>query len=347
MQRSTSGAFASAAIAVLKNVGAGRCGPLRQDTNASSGTPTCTNRPIHVRRSVAMAVAVALTVFLGEYAQAEGVATPDQGKLLATGGFSQVEGSGGGGLPVWALITGYGTRDSYGANIHYTYIGTQDYMLNSPGVAVGLFERVELSYAYQQFKGTSAAFDGDKVSQNIFGLKVKLFGDAVYEQDNWLPQVAVGLQYKQNKGISGLEALGIYNPTDIGAKSNNGTDYYIVATKLFLEQNLLVSGALRFTKANQFGLAGFGGDLNNSYKAQFEGTLAYLATRQFAIGGEYRTMPHNLSIDNEQNVWDVFVAWYPTKHISVVAAYLELGPILSALNSTHQRGPYVSLQVGF
>ena len=41
------------------------------------------------------------------------------GKLTATGGVSQVEGAGGGG-PHQALITGYGSKDSYGANAHYT-----------------------------------------------------------------------------------------------------------------------------------------------------------------------------------------------------------------------------------
>jgi hypothetical protein len=44
----------------------------------------------------------------------------DGGRLLATGGVSQVEGTGGGGLANWALITGYGTRDGVGANLHYT-----------------------------------------------------------------------------------------------------------------------------------------------------------------------------------------------------------------------------------
>lgn len=42
----------------------------------------------------------------------------ESGKLLATGGVSQVEGAGGGGLSTWALITGYGTRDAVGGNVH-------------------------------------------------------------------------------------------------------------------------------------------------------------------------------------------------------------------------------------
>jgi len=300
-----------------------------------------------IRSGVRPILAIALVGCVVQSIQAEGLPPPDQGKFLGTGGFSQFEGTGGGGLAVWALITGYGTSDSYGANTHYTYIGTQDYKASSLGVAIGLFDRVELSYAKLELKGTAEAFNGDKATTDVFGVKVKLFGDAVYDQDRLVPQVSIGLQHKVSDGIHGLESLGIHYPTDIGAKSNNGTDYYIAATKILLAQNLLVNGAIRFTKANRFGLGGFGGDLNNSYQAQFEGTLAYLVTRKFAVGGEYRTMPHNLSIDGETNAWDLFVAWFPNKHFSVVASYADFGPILSTLNSTNQRGPYVSLQIGF
>ena len=127
-------------------------------------------------------------------------ALPDMGKFLATGGVSQVEGAGGGGIVPWALITGYGTRDSWGANAHYTYVKTQDYKLDTYGVAVGLSDRVELSLASQTFKGSLAPLDQLNIKQDIIGLKVKLVGDAVYEQDSWLPQIAVGAMYKDNKG---------------------------------------------------------------------------------------------------------------------------------------------------
>src|SRR6476661_2331581 len=71
-------------------------------------------------------------------AAAHGAQAQDMGKLLATGGVSQVEGAGGGGLTPWALITSYGTVDSYGANAHATRIQTSDYALSSYGVAVGI-----------------------------------------------------------------------------------------------------------------------------------------------------------------------------------------------------------------
>ena len=39
----------------------------------------------------------------------------DGGRLLATGGVTQLEGAAGGGIVPWAVIGGYGTRDEIGA----------------------------------------------------------------------------------------------------------------------------------------------------------------------------------------------------------------------------------------
>src|SRR4051812_189081 len=94
---------------------------------------------------------------------------PDMGKFLATGGVSQLEGAGGGGLTPWALITGYGTRDSYGANAHYTHVKTQDYSLGTYGVAAGIADRVELSLARQKFEGSLAPLDQLRIEQDIVG----------------------------------------------------------------------------------------------------------------------------------------------------------------------------------
>lgn len=271
---------------------------------------------------------------------------PDMGKLLATGGVSQVEGAGGGGIVPWALITGYGTRDSWGANAHYTYVHTQDYQLDTYGVALGIADRVELSLASQTFKGSLAPLDNLNLKQDIWGLKVKLMGDAVYEQDSWLPQVAVGVMYKDHKGVGGLGALGVTNVTQLGAQSDHGYDYYVAATKILLEQSLLLNLTLRATKANQMGLLGFGGDQGDSRRVMPEISAAYLVNRHVAVGAEYRRKPHNLGVDPEQAYVDAFVAWFPTKNVSVTAAYASLGKI-TVFNPKTQRGLYLSVQTGF
>lgn len=293
--------------------------------------------------SMLMALAITATA---TNATAQSQALPDMGKLLATGGVSQVEGAGGGGIVPWALITGYGTRDSWGANAHYTYVSTQDYKLDTYGVAIGLADRVELSVASQTFKGSLAPLDNLNIKQDILGVKVKLVGDAVYEQDNWLPQIAVGAMYKDNKGIKGLGALGVTNVTQLGAKDDKGYDYYVAATKILLEQSLLLNLTLRATKANQMGLLGFGGDQGDSRKIMPEVSAAYLINRHLAVGAEYRRKPHNLGVDPEKAYYDAFVAWFPTKHVSVTAAYANLGKI-TVFNPKTQRGLYLSVQTGF
>jgi hypothetical protein len=274
---------------------------------------------------------------------------PDSGKLPLTAGFNDVDGAGGAGLVPWALITGYGTTDSWGANAHYTAVQLRDFRLRDYGIAVGALDRVEASVAAQKFDVTGTALDGLSVSQHIYGLKLRVLGDAIYDQDSWVPQTAVGVEYKKNSGIGFGGLPGLVSPTQLGAGSDSGTDWYIAATKVYLAQSLLVNAALRYTKANQFGLLGFGGDRKSDRSVEFESTIAYVLTRKFAVGAEYRGKPHNLSVDDERAAWDAFAAWTPSRNLSIVAAYVSLGSILAPVThqSRDQHGAYLSLQAGF
>ena len=270
--------------------------------------------------------------------------TPDLGKLTATAGVIQVEGAGGGGLVPWATITGYGSRDSYGANAHVTYVGTQDYQLGSYGIAVGLADRVELSVARQRFTGSLAPLNNLRIEQDIYGAKVKLAGDIVYDQDSLMPQIAAGVMVKRNNGVTGLGA--VTSVKALGAASDAGIDYYLAATKLVLDQSLLFNLTIRATKANQMGLLGFGGDKGDRYQAMLEGSLAYLINRKLVVGAEYRMKPNNLSADNEKAYYDAFIAWFPSKNLSLTLAYVSLGDI-TVYNPKRQEGVYLSAQLGF
>jgi len=286
----------------------------------------------------------ALALYLGLAALASPAladALFDSGKLLATGGVSQVEGAGGGGLASWAMITGYGTRNGIGANLHYTAVPLPDYNLQTAGLAVGLYDRLELSYAWQGFDtqevgGALGLGRGFVFHQNIFGAKLKILGDAVYDQDSPMPQIAVGLQHKENDRAAVIHA--------VGGRNSTGTDFYMAASKLFLAESLLVNATLRATKANQFGLLGFGGNKHNDYTVQFEGSAAYLFSRQLAAGVELRTRPSNLSVAHEGEAWDLFAAYFFNKNLSLTAAYADLGNIVI---KNGQHGAYLSLQAGF
>jgi hypothetical protein len=289
-----------------------------------------------------IAACAALTVTAGTaQAQSWVPETRQGGKLLLTGGVSTIEGSGGGGLATWATTTGYGNRDGIGANIHATWVDLPDYEFRTWGAAVGLWDRVELSVARQEFDtgGTGALLGlgaGFTFGQDVYGLKVRLTGDAVYDQDTWMPQIAVGVQHKiaDQGAVIGL----------IGGQDDEGTELYVAATKLFLAESLLVSGTVRWTDANQTGLLGFGGDAEPDATAQFEGSIGYLLSPNLVIGAEYRTKPDNLSFAGEDDWMDVYAAWAFNKHISVTAAWVDLGSIATFED---QRGLYVSLQAGF
>ena len=260
-------------------------------------------------------------------------------RLLGTGGVMEIEGSGGGGLTPWALISGLGTDRELGASAFCTYLKPEYFSLSSCGVAAGAYDRIELSYARERFTLGDVA-PGQSINENVFGAKVRLFGDAVFDQDRWWPQVAAGVQYKQNEDFDSIPRL-------IGARHDDGTDFYLAATKVFLSgpfgRTWLLDATLRETRANQFGILGFGGDKNDSYSTEFEGSAAYLFSRDFAVGGEVRTKPDNLGIAREDDAWDVFAAYFINKHVSVTLAYLDLGNIVIKDN---QQGAYLSLQVG-
>ena len=262
------------------------------------------------------------------------------GKLLLTGGVSSIEGSGGGGIASWALITGYATRDGIGGNLHATRLALPDYQFTTYGAAAGFYDRVELSYARQEFdtQGTGAKLglgSGFTFHQVVLGAKLRVLGDAIYDQDSWVPQVAVGVQVKKaDRGV----VIGL-----LGGKHDQGVDWYVAASKVLLNQSLVLNGTVRATKANQTGLLGFGGPNNDSYQPQFEGSAALLVTRRLAIGVEYRTKPDNLGL-KEDDWMDIFAAFAINKTVSITAAYADLGTIATFGG---QRGLYLSLQAGF
>ena len=263
------------------------------------------------------------------------------GKLLLTTGVTTVEGSAGGGLATWSFIAGDETRDGIGVSAHATYVPLADFDLTSYGVAIGVFDRIELSYAHERFDtrlagGALGLGRGYTFGEDVFGAKLRLAGDAVYDQDRLLPQIAVGVQVKHSNRGATINAIG-------GAHAT-GADFYVSATKVLLARRLVLDATVRLTKANQFGLLGFGGDAQHRYSAQVEGSAGYLVTRRVLIGGEMRTKPDNLGFVREDDSYDLFVAYAPSHHLSLTAAYVDLGSIATF---SGQRGAYLSLQASF
>lgn len=260
------------------------------------------------------------------------------GKLLVTNGITSVDGAAGGGLASWAVIAGSETRNGIGGTIHATLLPLPDFDLTSFGGAIGIYDRIELSYARQRFNTRSAGANlglgqGFTFGQDILGAKVRIAGDAVWDQDLWLPQIAIGVQHKRANRGAVIHA--------VGGRSDTGTDFILSATKILLSQSLILDATMRVTKANQFGLLGFGGDRHDHYRPQFEGSAGYMLSRRFVVGGELRTKPNNLGFAREQKAIDVFAAWAVARHVSLTAAYVDLGDIATV---RQQRGAFLSIQ---
>ncbi len=291
------------------------------------------------------------------------LAMADTGKLLLTGGVSSIEGAAGGGMTPWAVIGSNATEREVGVSAHLTRLSTHDWGLTGYGAAVGWNDRAEVSLARQSLNAGAAVAlnglgfaiaDGEHIRMDVLGLKLRVAGDAILDSDNWMPQIAVGLQYKDVDARSARPVLDF-----LGAKTH-GIEPYVSATKLFLGQGLLVNATLRNTNANQGGLLGFGsaapGRNRRSWNPEF--SVAYLLHRSVAIGAEYRFKPNNLEALGRaaglgdalrEDDWkDVFIAWAPSKHLSLTLAYVDLGRVVPGVTDNRkQRGAYLSAQVAF
>lgn len=264
-----------------------------------------------------------------------------EGRLLATGGASSLEGAAGGGITPWAVLAGYGEKGEWGADVFATRVETADYRLDVAGVAVAYDNRIELSYARQRLDlgnlARNLSLPENSLSQDIFGLKVRLFGDLIYDQ---LPQVSLGIQHKRQKDF--------LIPSLVGAQRDEDTEGYLSASRLILGgafgYNLLLNGGVRYSRANELGLLGFGGDRRDRRSLLKEGSLAVLLNRQWAVGVEYREKPDNLNFAGESDWADLFVGYFPNKHLAIVLAYARLGEIATLDN---QNGAYLSVQGSF
>lgn len=252
------------------------------------------------------------------------------GKLIGTAGLNMIEGSGGGGIVPWATLAGYDSRDQTSANAFYTQVNVDDFRLDVLGASVSLYDRVELSVAQHRFDVEPLSAE---IKQHIYGIKYRVYGDVVYS--DW-PQISVGLQYKELDDGAIAAAVGADD-------ADSGTDFYIAATKVhlggFFGYNTAWNTTFRATKANQTGLLGFGHIDDDDYDVMFEGSFGVLFSRHLAVGVEYRQKPDNLGL-GEDDWKDIFIAWIPSKDVSVTLAYAKLGSIAGI---PEQNGLYLSI----
>lgn len=267
-------------------------------------------------------------------------------RLPGAWGVTEVDGAAGGGLTPWAVIGGTGSSDQVGGSVAVTEVKTRDHRLRVAGAAIGISDRVELSMARWSFKVSEDVIPGGKsLEMSVLGAKVKVAGDAVYDQDSWMPQISVGAFYKMADDIDFLKVVGL------PIRADEDVELYASATKLWLAalagHNVLGNVTLRWTRANQFGLLGFGSEASPDHRLKVEGSLGVMLRDDLVLGGEFRAKPDNFSAVpgfKEDNAYDLFLAWFPQRHVNLTAAWVDLGNIAT---KDRQRGWYLSGQIAF
>jgi len=309
----------------------------------------------------------------------------NDGKVLLTGGVFTVDGAGGGGAVPWATISGYETREGINGSAAFTYVNLPALQVSFYGVNVGFYDRLELSYVTARLSLNLPIVDvagllqaagvggslgvnpwNNTLQMDTYGAKRRLFGDAVYTSDSYIPQVALGVLYKDNMSKALVKTL--------GASKNKDYEIYLAATKILFPISTLVNVTARYTSANEDGLTGFGEcsnttDCTDKRKVRAEVSIAHLVAKNTAIGGEWQEHGSNLdgkSLDlgalvsglqlpggalngvatqkKEGDWYDLFMACAPNKHISFVVAYVMFGNISVAPD---QNGFYVSTHLTF
>lgn len=244
------------------------------------------------------------------------------------------EGSAGGGVVPWAVLAGYGDELEWGGTAWLSNVSPKDFSLNAYGAAIGWNNRLEFS-ASKQFFDIGVIAPGESLEQTIVGVKARLYGDLIYTR---APQLSFGVLYKQNDTFD--------MPQAVGAKDDSGVDFYLAASKLWLDgffhRSVFLNTTLRATRANQTGLLGFGGDLEDSHQFVGEVSAGLFINRNWIIGAEYRQKPDQLSFASEDDWKDVFVGWFPNKRVAVIAAWASLGSIGGFDN---QDSLYISIQL--
>ncbi len=252
-------------------------------------------------------------------------------KVIGTGGASNIEGAAGGGLVPWAVINGYASSGQWSITGFHNQVGVDDFSLRTLGAGFSYGNQVEVSFTKQ-----TLALDtiGGDLRQDVIGVKYHLTGELLYTE---LPQISVGAQWKQHQNFS--------LPQAVGAHNDQGVDWYLAASKVWLDaiagRNLLLNTTFRATKANQTGLLGFGSNEHTSYQLMTELSAALLLTPHWAIGAEFRQKPNQLAFADEEHWRDIFTAWFINKNFSVVGGYVDLGTIAGL---PKQQGYYFAVE---
>ena len=261
--------------------------------------------------------------------------------------FHSIEGYSGGAITPMAYICnfcqcGCGSRHFTPPSISYSYMDLGSKDLHTIAVTQSFLGRFEFGYALNRLSTGSLDDDikaagGDPVRKHVymhnFNFRAMVLQENSFEMP--LPAVTVGVHFKYNHDIDIFnhrlgDAFGA-----IGYARHYGVDYTIVASKMFPElafgRPVILTCGVRFTRASQLGLLGFGKSCN----VFLEGSVVCMPTDWLILGYEFRQKesPYDKipGLIGEEDNWHAFsVSWMASKHLTISALYGLTGHVANA-----------------
>lgn len=207
----------------------------------------------------------------------------------------------------------------------YTYLGDVNVDWTAIGVAETLFNRLEVSYGYELI-----APNGKNIRKSNVGAKLLLIPENIGGQ-NYIPAVSVGSIWKYTTPVV----------TDI---AGNAFDFYAVATKLITQLPLpvLLSAGVLLTKGRTTGVFGY----DDERATTFFGNIDVIPLSSVAVGLEYK-QGARFSDFNNADYRDAHLAWFASKNLTLVGAYVNAGSEDSTASVGLGNGLVLSAQYAF
>lgn len=191
------------------------------------------------------------------------------------------------------------------------YVNLGDAGINwwAASAALTVAQRLELSYGYG-FVDAHRYGDGSINTHNI-GAKLRILDENAFDTA-WIPAIAIGGVWKHTDSDT-VKALGL---------RDNGVDGYVVASKLITQTSVpvLLSAGLLVSDEVVNGVVG-----HNKYGVAGFGNIDILPAENIAIGLEYKQGVNVGDDIRNHDYYDVHVAWFVTKNLTLVAAFAETG----------------------
>ena len=180
---------------------------------------------------------------------------------------------------------------------------------SSYSLSLSVADRVELSYAFNLVNARD--YGDNNIEANTVGVKIRLLDENAFDTA-WVPSLSIGVKYRHTDS----------NTTDLFGLEHSGANYYIVATKLITQLPLpvLVSAGLQRSDEVVYGVVG-----HNHYGTGFFANIDVLPSENVAIGVEYRQGINVGDHIENADYWNGHVAWFVTKQLTLVGAYVSTG----------------------